>query len=251
MKLLDTLLDLLFPEKCPFCRRVQDAPGICPDCMKSLPWTDEAGGLRELEPGLFCAAPLWYTGSVREAVRRFKFRGGVGAAGPLGGLIAQAAAQRFPGRFDVVTWVPVSARRLRKRGYDQSLLLAESACALWGVQPERLLRKIRDNPAQSSLKDAAARWKNTRRAYRPAGDAEGKRVLLIDDVCSTGSTLCSCARTLRAAGAAEIVCAAAAFPQPDPEKTREKKRKKWLAIWERRQYNVSCNFMDWRAEFRP
>ena len=232
MKLFDALLDLLFPEKCPFCGRVRDEAGVCPDCMKSLPWTDEAGGLRELEPGLLCAAPLWYAGSVREAIRRFKFRGGVRAAGPLGGLIAQCAAERFSGGFDVVTWVPVSDKRLRKRGYDQSLLLAESACALWGVKPERLLRKVRDNPAQSGLKDAAARWRNTRRVYRPAGDAEGKRVLLIDDVCSTGSTLCSCARTLRAAGAAEIVCAAAAFPRPEAE-TREKKRKNRLAIWRR------------------
>lgn len=234
MNLWNALLDLLFPVKCPFCERVQDAPGICPSCMKSLPWTDEAQGLRELEPGLLCAAPLWYKDSVRNGIRRFKFHNGVGAAAPLGELIAQSAAERFSGQFDTVTWVPVSAKRLRKRGYDQSLLLAENACHLWGVEPERLLRKVRDNPAQSSLKDAAARWRNTRRVYRPAGDAEGKRILLIDDVCSTGSTLCSCAKTLRAAGAAEVVCAAAAFPEPEaPEKTGEKKRKNRLAFWER------------------
>ena len=222
MRAAAALLDLLFPPKCPFCRRVLDAPGVCPACEKSLPWTDEARGLRELPGGLLCAAPLWYEGPVREAVRRFKFRGGVTAAGPLGELIAQAAAERFSGEFDAVTWVPVSAERLRKRGYDQSRLLAESACRLWGVKPERLLRKVRDNPAQSSLEDAAARWRNTRRAYRPAGDAERKRVLLIDDVCTTGSTLCACAQTLRAAGAAEVVCAAAAFPCREGEITGEK-----------------------------
>ena len=52
VKLLNVLLDLLFPPKCPFCRKVQDVPGICPACLKDLPWTDEARGLRELEPGL-------------------------------------------------------------------------------------------------------------------------------------------------------------------------------------------------------
>lgn len=222
MRFWNALLDLLFPPKCPFCRRVQDALGVCPSCLKSLPWTDEAHGLRELEPGLWCAAPLWYTGAVREGIRRFKFHNGLAAAGPLGELIAQAAAERFSGQFDTVTWVPVSPKRLRKRGYDQSRLLAESACRLWGVKPERLLRKVRDNPAQSSLEDAAARWRNTRRAYRPAGDAERKRVLLIDDVCTTGSTLCACAQTLRAAGAAEVVCAAAAFPCREGEITGEK-----------------------------
>lgn len=214
------LLDLLFPPKCPFCQKVQDAPGMCPACEKSLPWTDE--DLRELRGGLLCAAPLWYEGAVREAIRRFKFHGGVSAAGPLGELIAQTAAGRFSGGFDTVTWVPVSAKRLRQRGFDQSRLLAENACRLWGAAPERLLRKVRDNPAQSSLDSAADRWDNARDVYEAAGNPAGKRVLLIDDVCSTGSTLVSAANTLLAAGAAGVVCAAAAFPRPEGENGGEK-----------------------------
>ena len=222
MNLLDNLLDLLFPPKCPFCRKVQDAPGMCPDCEKSLPWTDEAHGLRTLRGGLLCAAPLWYENSVREAIRRFKFHGGVSAAKPLGELIAQAAAERLSGEFDTVTWVPVSAKRLRKRGYDQSRLLAENACRLWGVEPEPLLRKVRDNPAQSSLDSAEDRWRNTRGVYAAAGEPAGKRILLIDDVCSTGATLVSAAETLLAAGAGGVVCAAAAFPRPEEENRGEK-----------------------------
>ena len=232
MRALERVLDLLFPPRCPFCGRVQDVPGICPHCLESLPWTDEDHVLRELEPGLLCAAPLWYEGSVRESIRRFKFHSAVGAAVPLGGLIAQCAAEHFSGGFDTVTWVPVSAKRLRKRGYDQAQLLAENACKLWDTKPERLLRKIRDNPAQSSLQSVEARRRNTLRVYRPAGDCAGRRVLLIDDVCTTGSTLSSCAAVLRAAGAGEVVCAAAAFPrQGEKGKTGEKKRKNGLAFW--------------------
>lgn len=222
MKMTDALLDLLFPPKCPFCRKVQDAPGMCPACENSLPWTDEAHSLRTLRGGLLCAAPLWYEGSVREAVRRFKFHGGVSAAGPLGELIAQAAAERLSGGFDTVTWVPVSAKRLRQRGYDQSRLLTENACKLWGVEPERLLRKVRDNPAQSSLDSAEDRWKNTQDVYEAAGEPAGKRILLIDDVCSTGSTLVSAAETLLEAGAAGVVCAVAAIPRPEGENRGEK-----------------------------
>ena len=218
----DALLDFLFPPKCPFCRRVLDAPGICPACEKSLPWTDEDHGLRSLRGGLLCAAPLWYEDTVREAVRRFKFQNGLSAAGPLGELIAQAAAERLSGGFDAVTWVPVSAKRLRRRGYDQSRLLAENACKRWGVEPEHLLRKVRDNPAQSSLDSAEDRWRNTQGVYEAAGEPAGKRILLIDDVCSTGSTLVSAARTLLAAGAAGVVCAAAAFPRPEGENGGEK-----------------------------
>lgn len=222
MKMTDALLDLLFPPKCPFCGGVQDALRICPDCEKSLPWTEEAHGLRELRGGLLCAAPLWYEGSVREAVHRFKFHGGVTAAGPLGELMAQTAAERFSGEFDTVSWVPVSAKRLRKRGYDQSRLLAESACKLWEVEPECLLRKVRDNPAQSSLERAEDRWANIRGVYEAAGTPAGKRVLLLDDVCSTGSTLVSAARTLLTAGAAAVVCVSVAFPRPEEEKRGEK-----------------------------
>ena len=76
----------------------------------------------------------------------------------------------------------------------------------------RLLEKIRDNPAQSGLRDAAARWENVRDVYRAVepGDVEGRRILLVDDICTTGATLCQCAAVLRRAGAAEVVCAAAA-----------------------------------------
>ncbi len=215
MRLWTGLLDLLVPPKCPFCGSVRDKPEICPACWKALPWTEEARSLRELEGGLRCAAPLWYKGIVRDGIRRFKFHGAAASAGPLGELVARAAAERFPGEFDTVTWVPVSAKRLRRRGYDQSRLLAESACRCWGAAPERLLRKVRDNPAQSGLSGAAERRENPRGAYEAAGDLSGKRVLLIDDVCSTGSTLNACGEALRAAGAAEVVCAAVAFPAPE------------------------------------
>lgn len=222
MKALDAFLNLLFPPKCPFCGKVGDALGICPSCMRSIPWTDEARSLRGLRGGLLCAAPLWYEGSVREGILRLKFHNGLSAAQPMGELIAQAAAERFSGEFDTVTWVPVSAKRLRQRGYDQALLLAENACKLWGVEPERLLRKVRDNPPQSGLDSAEERWKNTRDVYEAAGSSSGKRILLVDDICTTGSTLCSAAGALREAGAAEVVCAAVAFPRPEEENRGEK-----------------------------
>lgn len=210
MNLLESLLNLLFPPKCPFCGRVQDRPGICPACQKALPWAKEDQALRVLPGGFVCAAPLRYEGLAREGILRFKFRGRTGAAEPLGELIAQCAAEQFPGEFDVVTWVPVSRKRLRQRGYDQAELLARSACRLWGVKPERLLEKAVHNPAQSGLTDAGARRANVRGVYR-AADAAGKRVLLIDDICTTGATLSECARTLKEAGAESVVCAAAAL----------------------------------------
>ena len=213
------LLDLFFPPKCPFCGKVLDHAGICPACEKALPWTEEGAGLRELPGGLQCAAPLWYEGKVREGLLRFKFQGARAAAGPLGELVARCAAERFSGAFDVVTWVPVSRRRLRSRGYDQARLLAESACRLWEVRPEQLLQKITDNPAQSGLTEEAARRANVLGVYEAAEPEriQGYRILLVDDICTTGATLAECARTLRDAGAAAVMCVCAALARR-PEK---------------------------------
>ena len=209
MKLMEAFLDLLFPPKCPFCGKLLDAPGVCPACRDSLPWTAEEDALWDLPGGVRCAAPLWYEGPVRDALLRFKFHGASALARPLGELIAQCAAERLSGEFDTLTWVPVSRKRLRQRGYDQAELLARSACRLWGVSAERLLEKRRDTPAQSSLESADARRENVADVYQ-ARNAAGKRVLLIDDICTTGATLSSCARTLREAGAESVVCAAVA-----------------------------------------
>ena len=213
MSLLSSLLDLLFPPKCPFCGRVLDAPGICDACRRELPWTEGDEALRRLPDGLRCAAPLWYEGLAREGLHRFKFQGMSSAAGPLGELVARCAAEQFSGEFDTVTWVPVSRRRLRQRGYDQARLLAERACRLWDTAPEQLLCKTVHNPAQSGLKDAGARRDNVRNVYVPADPARirERRVLLVDDICTTGATLSACARVLREAGAADVVCAAAAL----------------------------------------
>ena len=166
MKLLEAFLDLLFPPKCPFCGRVLEKPGICPTCEKNLPWIEGREGLREGAGGLRCAGAVWYEGLAREGLLRLKFQGASAAAEPMGDLVARCAAEHFSGEFDTVTWVPVSKKRLRKRGYDQAELLARAACRRWDIQPVRLLEKVMDNPPQSGIHDAAARRANVLGAYR-------------------------------------------------------------------------------------
>ena len=145
---------------------------------------------------------------MREAILAFKFKGKLEALDCFGSLMAQTAAEAFSGEFDAVTWAPVSRKRLRQRGYDQARLLCASLCVDWHVEPQETLRKVRDNPAQSGLEDAAARRANVLGVYeavRPA-DIAGKRFLLVDDILTTGATLGECVRVLKAAGAADVVC---------------------------------------------
>lgn len=199
-------LNLLFPRKCPFCNRhIGGRDLICGDCEKTLPYTGDRA--RRQVSGLRVAAPLYYEDAVRRALLDFKFKGRMGGLPCFGSLMACCAAEEFGGEFDAITWVPVSRKRLRRRGFDQARYLAGSLCAEWHVEPQETLRKTTDNPAQSGLDDAGARRANVLGVYeavRPENIA-GKRFLLIDDICTTGATLSEAARVLRQAGAADVV----------------------------------------------
>lgn len=220
MKALETLLDLLFPPRCPFCGAIQDHPGICPECSAKLPRAEGKDGLREGAGYGRCAFAVYYEGDVRESLLRFKFGGRASWANVYAReLLVPAVVEHLSGEFDCLTWVPVSRRRLRRRGYDQAQLLAQAAGRIWETPPVQLLRKRRNNPAQSGLRDAAARRANVLGVYEAVdpGRIAGRRVLLMDDILTTGSTLAECCRVLRAAGAAEVVCAVVAGSRPRKE----------------------------------
>jgi len=204
MSLRDKLLDLFFPPRCAFCGRVEET-GLCKACEKSLPRREK----------MLCehsfarvAAPLFYTGTVREAVLKLKFSGGLGKLKGFSRLMAECAAEEFSGEFDCVSFVPVSAKRRRGRGYDQAERLAIELGRYWDTKPLRFLRKRHHTKAQSTIKDPAARHANVFGVYE-AVDLErirGARILLVDDVVTTGATLKECVRVLKEAGAADVLC---------------------------------------------
>ena len=212
MSLREKLLDLFFPPRCAFCHTV-GVHGVCQNCEKTLPRTPEPL-CKDTSFGV-CAAPLLYEGVVRESLLRFKFHGVQGAAEGYGALLAQCVAEELGGEFDLVTWVPVSRERERERGYDQAFLLARETAKHWDTKPVRLLRKTRDNAAQSGLSSAAERQGNVLGVYKAENTEmlKNARVLLIDDILTTGSTLGECVRVLKEAGAKSVVCAALARRQ--------------------------------------
>lgn len=203
--LYSSMMDLFFPHLCPFCGKVTGKELLCETCSAKLPDTGRdmvtEGGYGK------CAAPLYYEDAVRQALLDFKFNGRTGAAECFGMLMAECAAAVYAGQFDTVTWVPVSRKRLRQRGYDQAYLLSRSACACWETEPTALLRKIADTPPQSGISAPEQRRANVLGAYEAIPEHVcGRRVLLIDDILTTGATLSECARVLREAGAADVVC---------------------------------------------
>ncbi len=207
---VSVLLDLLFPPKCAFCGRLVEEGDVCAACAEALPFREGAASVQVIGEGRYpCALAFYYEGPVRDGVRALKFGKKSWRARVFARYIAQTAAEELSGGFDAVSFVPVSLRRNFERGFDQARLLAEEAANIWGVKAEAVLRKDRHTRAQSSLQDAALRKTNVRGAYRvPHPErVRGRRFLLIDDVCTTGSTLSAAADALLEAGAAGVVCA--------------------------------------------
>lgn len=199
------LMHVFFPNKCPFCGAVVGKNELmCPECEKSLPRCDEVRTVADLGR---CAAVFYYEDNVRRAILRYKFHGKLGGLNCFGQLMAECAAERYSGEFDAITWVPVSKKRLRKRGFDQARYLAASLCVDWHAAPQETLEKITDNPPQSGLNDGAARRANVLGVYRAVRPEEiaGKRFLLVDDILTTGATMGEAARVLKDAGAAEVM----------------------------------------------
>ena len=208
MKPLTWLLDLLYPPKCPFCGRILERgeEGWCASCQEDLPWTQVQDG-KPVTGCDACLSPLWYGDSVREAVHRYKFDGVRGHAALFGQLMAQCLRERWPLRVDLVTWAPLHPQRLRERGYDQAELLARRVGELSGLTVEGTLEKVRATAVQSQAGKNEARKANVQGAYhpRPGLDLTGKRVVLVDDVATSGATLAECAAALREAGAESVV----------------------------------------------
>lgn len=207
MKLIDTLLDLLYPPRCPFCHRFLDGEmRVCSRCERSLPYMPAGGLDRTFENLDECFSVLRYEGDVRKSLHRYKFGGVSAYAGCYAKLLAECIEDSAI-YADVVTWTPLSARRLRERGYDQARLLAEGAAEYMETPCLPLLKKRRHNAAQSGTKSADERRRNVCGVYAYAGNTplDGMTVLLVDDIVTTGATLDECAGVLRKAGAAEIL----------------------------------------------
>lgn len=212
MRFLNWIADLLFPRKCVLCRKLleRDETDLCRPCRQEAPQAPL--GKRKLPYLAGWTAVWYYEDKVRESILRYKFSGLRSYAPAYGRMLACKIRQDFPEGFDLITWVPISAKRLRKRGYDQVALLAAAVSRELTVERGSTLVKIRDNPPQSGITDDAKRRANVLGAYRVTDPARaaGKRILLLDDVITTGSTAGECARMLLIAGAKEVTCAAVA-----------------------------------------
>lgn len=215
-RLLDGLLNLLYPLRCGGCGAVGE--GLwCPRCLEATrrfgpgEWLRVPSLVVETPAGpqpvpVVSAAP--FAEPLRQGIHEFKYNGAPGLAEPFARLMAEAwagASQAAGLAVDVVAPVPLHPSRMRERGFNQSERLAFFISrAIGAPMMPRALARIRNTEHQARL-DAAERRRNVQGAF--AADESlcaGRRVLLVDDVLTTGTTLCECAAALLAAGGAQV-----------------------------------------------
>jgi ComF family protein len=238
MKFLSELLNLIYPPRCAVCKAFlwenqacheNEEIGFCRDCYYTFqkvvsplcpvcgkPFCVENGAdhtcencLRKMPYYDIARAPYLYEGPLMTAIHDLKYARKTHVARSLGALMA-SYAENWLGRACglLVIPVPLHPGRLRNRGFNQSLLLARHVATRLGADLDYLsLRRLRSTQPQTQL-TSEERKRNVRRAFGVVENKglKGRRVLLIDDVATTGSTLNECARALKKAGVKEVHC---------------------------------------------
>jgi len=222
-------LDLIFPPLCHVCRSFIPTAGelhICPGCRELMPpivaplcsvcgipfagaGTDHVCGSCSIAPPRFDAAraALAYEGASRDLIHAFKYRNKTHLRRPLA-LLALVSLSEFirSRRPDLVMPVPLHRKKLSSRGFNQAVLLGEILSQRMMIPLDRRnLRRIRWTEPQVNLA-AGDRRENVKGAFAVQDSAlvTGRRVLLVDDVLTTGSTAEECARVLKASGATDV-----------------------------------------------
>lgn len=211
------LLDYIYPNRCPFCdKEIHSGLYFCTECAEKLASAPESAD--NISPAAGLSVVTAYDDTAKRLVYEFKEgNNGYAASAAAYLMFRKLCADGALGGITVVTAVPMHRRDKARRGYNQSELVAKEIARLARKPYRRLLKKTKLNLPQKSL-SAAERCVNVVGVYEYAHKKrlEGESVLLIDDVCTTGSTLREAASQLIIGGAARVYAAVFAKTENKP-----------------------------------
>jgi competence protein ComFC len=197
-QLKENIIDILFPKICAGCGK--EGNYICEECSLFLSEATSIfarGNLREV-------VGVWeYEGLIREIIFKIKYEGIFDAVGELGEKAFERREPYIPEGM-AITFVPMSKKKEKRRGFNQAELIARKLGEITGREVLSLLEKIKDTPSQTAL-DKEGRIKNVRNSFcLKKGINCPKSILIVDDVWTSGATMEECARVLRKSGAKDI-----------------------------------------------
>ncbi len=205
---------LLFPERCPYCREMIDAEELaCKDCFDIL--RQKHRFIKSGARGYRCVSSFVYAGKARRVILLIKFRKRTQYISQLAAILADDIRAVYgENTFDIITAVPMHPVDLREREYNQSVILAKKLGEVLSIPYLDTLEKVKKTKKQHKLK-YAERKTNLSGAFKPVNPEElrGKRILLTDDIITSGYTLSTCARALNRAKPTLICCATIASAQ--------------------------------------
>lgn len=211
MRPLSLLLDLFFPPKCIYCHTLLHSSQqyACPCCLARLSWIKNEDRLSSGTHFSHCVSVAWYEDEIRKALLQYKFFGHRQYAQAFALPLAQAVDLHFRDCYDLISWVPISQETLKTRGYDQARLLAKAVAQILRQNTVPLFKEPLHKTPQSTLSSAHARRQNVKGCFTliEPTSVQQKRILLIDDVITTGSTMEESATCLFRAGAKDVLCA--------------------------------------------
>ncbi len=170
---------------------------------------------------LIVYSPFIYRGLLRDLFIAFKFKG-MSAYGHIIGMAVGEAFSKHPpaGRYDFITYVPLSKQRYNERGYNQSEIISRYLCRALNVPCKELLIRTVAAVRQSSMRNIE-RMRNVRNAFAVCDDVKDKRIILLDDIHTSGSTIHECQKTLLDAGAKDVCLITAAFVKKSRDNREE------------------------------
>ncbi len=210
-KIWNLLLDLVYKKKCYFCGKSKYSVKMCPDCFAKLSYNEVH--VNRIIDGVNVYACAVYEKTLQKLIRGLKYHKQKELAYYLAKFMHEYFIQIGTHTSFQVIPVPQHKNRLKKRKYNHMELVAEEFCKLSGFQPNYdLLKRIKDTKPQYKL-NRQQRLKNLENAFSVKKEKDlFMPVLVIDDICTTGTTMEEIIKTLKQAGIKEIVCFTASIP---------------------------------------
>jgi len=205
--LFDSLISVIYTYecKCEICGEYLEVGDICNSCKEKIHFRKDSYIINKNGLSIKCYSVSYYSGNITKLILNFKYRNNFRCGEILGSFMIELI-KREKIEFDFVTFVPMTKRSIKKRGYNQSKILAKIIGKKFEIKVIDCIKKVKETKDQIGL-SAEQRWINVSKSFKFVSNKNiiGKNILLVDDVLTTGATTYCCAITIINNGGKNVI----------------------------------------------